>query len=207
MVLPASPTTLDPIESSPCTPPQRPSTQRPAAPSSPDQATFGPLTKASNAEQRGRLPIQPFRRPFTSGAASIGASIGAAKSSFFQPASGARASTSTTITPTPAGALEGFPNLGNTCYLNAVLQAMLALPSFTTDLLSALWVEPLLPDLQKAAAATDDNKEVAVVESDGMSTPAAKPLPRVYASLLRVILLSQRKDHGIIDPSAFRKVS
>jgi hypothetical protein len=29
----------------------------------------------------------------------------------------------------------------------------------------------------------------------------------VYAALLRIILLSQRKGHGIIDPSSFRKVT
>lgn len=34
---------------------------------------------------------------------------------------------------------EGFKNLGNTCYVNAVLQAVLALSRFEDDLLSPYW--------------------------------------------------------------------
>uniref|UniRef100_H0XK90 Ubiquitin carboxyl-terminal hydrolase n=1 Tax=Otolemur garnettii TaxID=30611 RepID=H0XK90_OTOGA len=43
--------------------------------------------------------------------------------------------------PQPEKLCEGFPNLGNTCYMNAVLQSLFAIPSFSHDLLmqGLLW--------------------------------------------------------------------
>jgi ubiquitin C-terminal hydrolase len=87
---------------------------------------------------------------------------------------------------------EGLANLGNTCYLNAVTQALLAVPTFVNDLTSALWVAATLPDLKRAAA--------------GARPDPAQAKVALYAALLRIVVLQRRKDHGVIDPRPLKKV-
>lgn len=97
--------------------------------------------------------------------------------------------------------MEGFPNLGNTCYLNAVLRCLLSLPSLTNDILSSFWVLPIRHQLERAGPPSDATTLTS-------PPPASSKLMqlRVYASLLRLALLDRRMKHGVLDPSPFRQV-
>lgn len=81
---------------------------------------------------------------------------------------------------------EGFSNLGNTCYLNSVTQAIIASKSFTDDLLSKFWINETLADLQNAEK--------------------AKEKLCVYSPLVRLLLATRQKGHGVISPTSFREV-
>jgi ubiquitin C-terminal hydrolase len=72
------------------------------------------------------------------------------------------------------GMHEGFANLGNTCYLNAVLAALLGLKQFSEDIRAAIWTKVVL------------------------SRPAGDAV--LYRALLDVILMRQEDHHGVIRP-------
>ena len=50
------------------------------------------------------------------------------------------------------GRAEGMINLGNTCYMSAVAQALCALPGFSSDLLTRFWSEAFAADEQHGLA-------------------------------------------------------
>ena len=58
-------------------------------------------------------------------------------------------SSSSSSSLTIGGKREGLLNLGNTCYLNSVVQALAAAGEFVNDLLSTFWLRQTLPDLRQ----------------------------------------------------------
>ena len=147
----------------------------------------------------GRASYPPAQRPSPSSSASSSALVSPAgptakSGSALGFRSGSRRiTTSGTTSSSVGGKHEGLRNLGNTCYLNATVQALAAAAGFGNDLHSRFWLGETRADLLAGAAA------------GGKANKAKQPL-RVYGSLLGVLLGLRSKGHGVLDPTPFRQV-
>ncbi|CAL8240625.1 unnamed protein product [Merluccius merluccius] len=67
----------------------------------------------------------------------------------------------------PQAPLQGFSNLGNTCYMNAILQSLFSLPSFSTDMLkqSIPWKKVPINALLRRFAHLMSKKDVGCPET------------------------------------------
>ena len=95
----------------------------------------------------------------------------------------------------------GLKNLGNTCYLNSVLQAILGLTSFMNDLKSQRWQQLILAcaesAIKKAGMQILDRTTGQMVKSLGSS--AVLPKVELAPQILRLGYLMQRTKSSIAD--------
>ncbi|CAM9357911.1 unnamed protein product, partial [Discosporangium mesarthrocarpum] len=100
---------------------------------------------------------------------------------------------------------EGFRNLGNTCYMNAVLQGLLSLPAFIDDLQRKCWVHSMLanPLSGKCGMPNLDDEET-VQEEEKVTGDALAP-PRLYEALLHISLVARGGDHGVMNPARLKR--
>ena len=104
------------------------------------------------------------------------------------------------------GALEGFKNTGNTCYLNSVITALLHLPAFVHVLMNDEVARAIESKQQPAPAPTST---VVDLTSDDEGEVVAKPCenPAPLFTSLRSLALKRLESSEVINPAEFKAVS
>ena len=115
------------------------------------------------------------------------------------------------FTPRPvSGAMEGFRNTGNTCYLNSVLCALLHLPAFVHVLQNReMAVELAAPDLPTFPPKSAPDASLVDLSSD-VEDAEAPAVPVDIAPILKALQKIMRRRLGkpeVIDPADFKRVS
>lgn len=107
---------------------------------------------------------------------------------------------------TDFGALEGFKNTGNTCYLNSVITALLHLPAFVHVLMNDE-VARAIKSKQRPAAAPAP-AVVDLTSDDEGDDVAAKPWenPAPLFTSLRSLAVKRLESSEVINPAEFKAV-